>query len=74
MAPRTAEQEMYLTRLGEIIRSRREALGIPQAKLAEIAGVTRPSMSNIEAGRQDFCVSRLQPIAAALRLRTGDLP
>lgn len=73
MAAQTYDEESFLAGVGELIRARREALGITQAQLALQAGVSRFSIANMEAGRQDFPVSRLAPISAALRINLGDL-
>jgi len=37
--------------LGEILRERRENLGLTQDKVAELAGISKPYLSNIETGR-----------------------
>lgn len=74
MAAQTYEQESFLLGIEELIHKRREALGITQAQLAERIGVARCSIANIEAGRQDFPVSRLPAVAAMLRIGLGDLP
>lgn len=38
-------------KLGTIIRNRRDELGLTQEKVAELAGISKPYLSNIETGR-----------------------
>lgn len=44
--------EAIYTRLGLAIYDRRERLGLTQAQLARIVGLTGSSIANIESGRQ----------------------
>lgn len=60
-------------RLGSAIRSRREALGLSQAKLASRAGMVRTSLTMIENGAQGILVHQLLALAAALRLSPAEL-
>lgn len=56
----------YYKRLGIAIRTRRRESLIPQEVLAEKIGVSRPSLANIEAGRQRVYAHLIEPIAAAI--------
>ena len=53
--------------IGQRIRARRDWLGMTQERLAEAVGLTRTSITNIEAGRQECSVLVLYRIAQALR-------
>lgn len=64
--------EVY-KQIGARIRRRRRSLRILQADLAQKAGLSRGSISNIEAGRQQLYVHHLVAIANALRQEPGDL-
>ncbi|HMD02977.1 MAG TPA: helix-turn-helix transcriptional regulator [Candidatus Baltobacteraceae bacterium] len=55
------------------IRATREAAGLSQGDLAARAGLSRPSLANIEAGRQTITLRQLGAIAYALRIRAADL-
>lgn len=59
--------------IGELIRLRREGAGLTQADVARAVGLTRASISNIEAGRQRFNVEMLYKLAAALGCKPYDL-
>jgi DNA-binding XRE family transcriptional regulator len=55
------------------IRAAREVAGFSQRELAARAGLSRPSLANIEAGRQTITLRQLGAIATALRIRAADL-
>jgi transcriptional regulator with XRE-family HTH domain len=55
------------------LRVAREAAGLSQKQLAERAGLSRPSLANIEAGRQTICLRTLQVLALALGIPASDL-
>jgi transcriptional regulator with XRE-family HTH domain len=55
------------------IRAAREAAGLSQGKLAAKAGLSRPSLANIEAGRQTITLRQLGAIAASLDVQPTDL-
>ena len=61
----------FYAQLGsKISRARRDA-GLTQGAVAQVAGISRASLANIEAGRQQVFVHHLVEIARALDL--GDL-
>jgi transcriptional regulator with XRE-family HTH domain len=64
--------EIY-ERIGAVIRDRREALGISQAKLAERAGLVRTSVTMIERGSQSLLVHQLLGLAVALRTTPAEI-
>jgi transcriptional regulator with XRE-family HTH domain len=55
------------------IRAAREVAGFSQGQLAALAGLSRPSLANIEAGRQTITLRQLDAIATALCIRAADL-
>lgn len=59
------EEELYAA-IGETIRARRERKGMTQAALAALVGMSRPSVANIERGRQSLLVHQLVDFATAL--------
>ncbi len=54
--------------LGQRLRARRQALGIDQRTLAEIAGVSVHAVSNLEGGRGNPTVRVLESLGTALGL------
>jgi repressor LexA len=61
--------------LGPLIRARREALGLTQDQTADVAGISKPYLSNIETGRAKNPPSSrvLDGLESALGLPTGQL-
>jgi transcriptional regulator with XRE-family HTH domain len=59
--------------IGAMIKARRKTLGLKQAKLAGMLGISRGSLANIETGRQSVLVHQLYRFAAALELMPFDL-
>lgn len=59
-------------RLGVRIRSLREAAGMNQVQLAELAGIQSSHLSRIEAGKYAVTFETIQTIAEALNM-TVDL-
>lgn len=63
------------TTLGDFIRSRREAVGMDRATLAERSGFKRSSnISNIELGLQDVTRDAFVRIAEALEIPEAEWP
>jgi transcriptional regulator with XRE-family HTH domain len=59
--------------IGQRIRQRRRALGLPQTALAEMVGVTFQQIQKYERGANRISFSRLVEIAAALKCQLTDL-
>ncbi len=61
--------------LGEIIRCKREELGLTQDKVAALAGISKPYLSNIETGRMKNPPTDgvLESLAGVLRFESGEL-
>ncbi|MCG8594179.1 MAG: helix-turn-helix domain-containing protein [Kiloniellales bacterium] len=62
------DAEKIYENLGLRIRDLRKALGRTQDQLAKQVGISRASLANIEAGRQQVLVHHLFGIADALQL------
>ena len=58
-------QGSFYTALGRNIRQSRTRAGLTQSALAEVIGMTRTSITNIEQGRQPVYVDVLVQIARA---------
>jgi transcriptional regulator with XRE-family HTH domain len=53
--------------LGQRLREAREALGLPQAAVADHLNIPRPSVSDLEAGRRRVTFLELKQLAALYR-------
>ena len=61
-------------RVGAAIRFQRvKKLRLTQEQLAEIVGISRPSVANIENGRQQLTVAQLVRFADALNVAPSEL-
>jgi transcriptional regulator with XRE-family HTH domain len=58
-------RELY-ERIGLAIRKQRDRVGMTQATLAELSGLSRTSVTNIERGGQAVLVHQLVELAKAL--------
>ena len=56
--------------LGTAVARRRRALGLTQADIAALIGMTRASIANIETGRQKVLLHQVYLLADALRLES----
>lgn len=65
--------DSFYRRVGENIRARRNELGLSQEGLAKAVGLKRPSISNIEKGRQNILLHTFCDIAETLNSNTGVL-
>lgn len=66
------ERTLYIE-LGRAIAARRKTLAMTQASLAKAVGLSRPSVANIEVGRQNVLVHQLYRIADALQMTPAQL-
>jgi transcriptional regulator with XRE-family HTH domain len=60
------DPESFYKKVGETIRDKRKERGLSQEGLARAIGLKRPSMSNIEKGRQNILLHTLCDIAETL--------
>ncbi len=67
------DPEVPLRRLGQAVRSRREAVGESQEAIAFAAGVSVRHYQKIEAGQTNPATLTLLAIADALKARIADL-
>lgn len=58
--------DVFYKQVGENIRAKRKQLGLSQDGLAKAVGLKRPSMSNIEKGRQNILLHTFCDIAETL--------
>jgi transcriptional regulator with XRE-family HTH domain len=59
--------------IGRNIRRHREALGVRQGTLAQQLSITPSALSQIETGKTDISVDRIEQIAKALNLSFYEL-
>src|SRR5665213_3595571 len=67
------DRDQFYTELGARLRAKRESVGLTQADLAAIAGISRTSLTNIEAGRQRILVDQLALICGKLGVAAAEL-
>lgn len=67
------EKQAVYERLGGNIRRARECRELNQGELADLIGMTRTSITNLETGRQGLQVHQLLLIARALNMSVDDL-
>jgi transcriptional regulator with XRE-family HTH domain len=60
------QPDAFYKQVGEIIREKRKARGLSQDGLAKAVGLKRPSISNIEKGRQNILLHTFCDIADTL--------
>ena len=56
-------------RLGANVRALREARGLTQARIAELAGVPRPTWATLESGAANPTLAVMMKVANALQVR-----
>lgn len=64
--------EPVYAKFGDILRTCRQGRHMSQVELAEEVGISRSSLSNIEAGRQRVYLDQCFKFASALNLATID--
>ncbi|EKS2405585.1 helix-turn-helix transcriptional regulator [Pseudomonas aeruginosa] len=62
-----------LERLGAVMRARRQAMGLSQEALADLAGVDRSHMGKIERGERNVTFLNILRIAEAIHCKPSDL-
>lgn len=63
----------FTVQVGQRVRGFRRARGWTQADLAERVGMTRASVANLEAGRQNIGIERLALFAQSLDVPPAEL-
>jgi y4mF family transcriptional regulator len=59
----------YMSEVGKLVRKRRKALGVTQAIVAQLAGVSRKAVSEIERGKPTVRVDVLTRVLEAVGLQ-----
>jgi transcriptional regulator with XRE-family HTH domain len=67
------DQKKLYREIGERIRTRRQQLQRTQGELAATVRLSRPSLANIESGRQNLLVHQLYLFSKSLELLPQDL-
>lgn len=63
---------MFLHQVANQVRDRRKALGLSQAQLGELAGLSRATIVDLEAGRvSELGITRFEKVLAALGYSLG---
>jgi transcriptional regulator with XRE-family HTH domain len=68
-----SRNDVFYRQVGEKIRAKRQERGLSQEGLAKAIGLKRPSLSNIEKGRQNILLHTFCDIAETLNASVGDL-
>lgn len=66
------EERLY-SQLGEQIKKQREGKGLTQSTLADLIGVERTSITNIEKGRQRAPLHMVYKFCAVLKIQIEEL-
>lgn len=69
----TTSNDPFYRKVGEKIRAKRQERGVSQEALAKAIGLKRPSLSNIEKGRQNILLHTFCDIAETLNANVSDL-
>lgn len=67
------DNQVFYRKVGEKIRGKRQERGLSQEGLAKAIGLKRPSLSNIEKGRQNILLHTFCDIAETLNASAADL-
>ena len=62
------EKDQLYKKVGGNLASRRRELQKTQGDVARLAGISRPSLANIESGRQALTLHQIYKLAAVLEL------
>ena len=60
-------------RFGFAVKDRREELALTQEDLAELAGIHRTYLSDVERGTRNLSLVNVERVAVALKLRMSEL-
>ena len=63
----------HIVAFGQRVREARKEKGISQEKLAELAGIDRSYMGNIERGEKNVTLKKVYEICDALEINVKDL-
>lgn len=65
--------EAYLLRVSRVVHERRAALGLTQEQLAEVTGLHRTYISDIERGARNLSIKSLMRLAEAMGVEASEL-
>ena len=71
--PKLDEKNAWLKAFGEAINDRRIAVDMTQQELADLSGIHRTYVSDIERGTRNVTVTTANKIASALDMSTSKL-
>ncbi|HEY9681594.1 MAG TPA: helix-turn-helix transcriptional regulator [Oculatellaceae cyanobacterium] len=66
-------EDLWLIAFGDSVSDLRESLGMTQQELADLSGVNRTYISDIERGRRNITLTTMKRLAAALKIEAFDL-
>jgi len=69
----TDAEKALLRAFGDRVRSRREALGLSQERLAELAGLHRNYVGSLERGERNVALVNITKLATALGVDPAEL-
>ena len=69
----TIDRDQFYIELGNRLRVKREKSELTQVEVAEAAGISRTSLTNIEGGRQRILVDQLAIICSKLNTTMDDV-
>lgn len=67
------EVELCYKSFGVLVKTKREQLGISQLELARVLGWTRPSIANIEAGKQRVLLHSALILMSYLKIKPAEI-
>ncbi|MBA5605385.1 helix-turn-helix transcriptional regulator [Duganella sp. FT3S] len=67
------DKDEDLVRFGASVRARRQALGLSQEALADLAGIDRSHMGKLERGERNLSFLNILRIANAVHCKPSDL-
>jgi transcriptional regulator with XRE-family HTH domain len=62
------DDDSFYRQFGQLVREHRLRMGANQASIAELAGLSRASIANVETGRQRIPLHQLYNLARALQV------
>jgi transcriptional regulator with XRE-family HTH domain len=73
MTVRRDKLDDALIKVGSIIRSRRESIGLSQDELAHLCGLHRTYVGSVERGERNLTLDSLMTIARAIQMQPHEL-
>lgn len=69
----SVNKDVILKQFGQLIRNKREALGLSQEELADKANLHRTYIGDIERGERNVSLLNIRKISAALNIPISEL-